>query len=384
MEKRNLVILGSTGSIGTNTLELVSRHPDRFRVVGLVGGDKIDLLAEQVRIFRPLRVATRTEKGLAELQSKLDDIPGVSFSFGTKGAEEIASMPEARTVVSAIVGAAGLKPTLAAARAGKTIALANKETMVVAGALVSQIVREHGATLLPVDSEHSAIFQSLAGSPSTHVRRLLLTASGGPFFKKPETDLSKVTPDEALKHPNWKMGPKITIESATMMNKGLEIIEARWLFDLSAEKIDGLIHPQSVIHSMVEYVDGSVLAQLGVPDMKGPIAYALVYPDRLTNVMNFLNFSSLKELQFFEPDHERFPSIRIAREALERGETYPAVLNGANEITVAAFLGRKIGFLDISKINRRVFSSYRQQACGALEDFIEADGWGRTEAQKLL
>ncbi|MFH1018372.1 MAG: 1-deoxy-D-xylulose-5-phosphate reductoisomerase [Pseudomonadota bacterium] len=384
MEKRNLAILGSTGSIGTSTLELVSRHPDRFHVVGLAGGDKIDVLAEQVRKFRPLRVATRTEKGLGELRSGLNDLTGIEFLHGTPGAEAVASMPEARIVVSAIVGAAGLKPTLAAARAGKTIALANKETMVVAGALVSQIVREHKAALLPVDSEHSAIFQSLAGSPSGHVRRILLTASGGPFFKKPETDLSKVTPEEALKHPNWKMGPKVTIDSATMMNKGLEIIEARWLFDLPAEKIDVLIHPQSVVHSMVEYIDGSVLAQLGVPDMKGPIAYALAYPDRLADVMTFLNFSSLRELQFFDPDHERFPSIRTAREALERGETYPAVLNGANEVTVAAFLDRKIGFLDISRINRRVLSSYRQRACGALEDFLEADGWGRTEANKLL
>src|SRR5580765_5203129 len=329
MEARRISVLGSTGSIGTSTLEVIRKNPERFKVVGLSGGDNVSLLAEQVKEFGPKWVSTKTEQGKENLQSLIGK-KSIQILFGTEGAEKVASAEEAETVITGIVGAAGLKPTLAAAKAGKTIGLANKETMVVAGALVSQVVKESKATILPVDSEHSAIFQSLAGSPMESVHKLILTASGGPFFKKPEIDLNKVTVDEALSHPNWKMGPKITVDSATMMNKGLEIIEARWLFGLPEKQIDVIVHPQSVIHSMVEFVDGSVLAQLAVPDMKGPISYALAYPDRLSRVMDFVDFAKLRTFEFFEPDHLRFPCVELARQAIQMGETFPAVLNGSN------------------------------------------------------
>lgn len=384
MGHRSIIILGSTGSIGESALEVVRRHPDRFKVLGLVAGDNVEKLAQQAAEFHPTHIATRTAEGASKLRTLMGNGSRVSFLSGAEGAEKVASLPDAPIVVSAIVGAAGLRPTLAAARAGKVIALANKEAMVVAGALVSQVVREHRATLLPVDSEHSAIFQSLAGSPTSNVRRLILTASGGPFYRKPELDLETVTREEALNHPNWKMGAKITIDSATMMNKGLEIIEARWLFGLPAAQIDVVIHPQSIIHSMVEYIDGSVLAQLGVPDMKGPIAYALSYPDRLDNIMPPPDFTSLRELNFFKPDNNRFPAVNLARKALDSGETFPAVLNGSNEITVEAFLKDRIRFTDISRINEKVLTSYRQGRHGDLEDYIEADQWGRRKAMELI
>jgi 1-deoxy-D-xylulose-5-phosphate reductoisomerase len=384
MARRKIAILGSTGSIGVTALRVATQYPDRFEVVSLAAGDNIDVAAGQVRTHRPKLVSTRTEEGMKRLREKTSDVPGVEYAFGVAGAEQVASLPEVHTVLSSIVGAAGLRPTLAAIRAGKTVGLANKESMVVAGALVSRLARERNATILPVDSEHNAIFQAIGAAPRDSVRRLILTASGGPFFLKKDLDLSAVTRADALAHPNWKMGEKITIDSATLMNKGLEIIEARWLFGFPPSKIDAVIHPQSVIHSMVEYVDGSVIAQMGVPDMAGPIAFALAHPDRLDGVMPRLEFTKVKELTFFEPDHDRFPSIRLALEALESGETYPAVLNGSNEVTVAAFLEGKIGFLDISRINHNVLSSYRQTSAADLEDYIAADEWGRTEATKAM
>ena len=384
MVPRTIAILGSTGSVGTSTLKVARQFPDRFRVVALAGGDNIQILSEQIKVFRPLLVSTKTEDGMERLRSMVRSEKGITFAWGTQGAQQVASHPDAQIVVSAIVGAAGLRPTLSAAESGKTIALANKESLVVAGALVSKTVRKHGAKLLPVDSEHSAIFQALAGATPQSIRRLILTASGGPFFRQPEKELSTVTPDEALAHPNWKMGSKITIDSATMMNKGLEIIEARWLFDLPSEKISVVVHPQSIVHSMVEYIDGSVIAQLGVPDMCGPIAYALSYPDRLDGVVPSLDFAKIRELSFFDPDSSRFPLVDLAREALQKGETYPAVLNGANEVTVQAFLDRKIRFTDIPRINREVVSSFRQSSTEHLEDYLNADSWGRTRAAELL
>jgi 1-deoxy-D-xylulose-5-phosphate reductoisomerase len=380
---KTISILGSTGSVGVSTLNVVRQHKDKFKVCGLAAGNNVETLAEQVREFSPTWVSTKTEEGSQRLRSLLPDFKG-SILWGTSGAETVASAPEANVMLSAFVGAAGLRPTIAAAKAGKTIALANKETMVVAGALVSQIAKEAHAQILPVDSEHSAIFQAMVGTPKDQISRLVLTASGGPFFRNPEVDLSKVTVDQALAHPNWKMGSKITIDSATMMNKGLEIIEARWLFDFPTDQIDVVVHPQSIIHSMVEFLDGSVLAQLGPPDMCGPIAYALSYPNRLPNIMKSLDFGKLRNLEFFEPDHRRFPSPNLARQALSMGETFPAVLNGANEVTVEAFLAGKIGFLDIAGINEKVLSSYHQQSHGDLENYIEADGWGRKKAKELI
>lgn len=384
MGERSIAILGSTGSIGVSTLSVVEKFSTRFRVCGLAGGDNVELLAEQIDRFKPQAASTRTEEAAEKLRKLLGSrAKCVEILSGANGAERVASLKNVEIVVSAIVGAAGLRPTLAAVEAGKTIALANKESMVVAGALVSREAKRSGSKILPVDSEHNAIFQALGNSPREHVKRLVLTASGGPFFRQPERDLSKVTPAEALNHPNWKMGPKITIDSATLMNKGLEVIEAFWLFGFGLDQIDVVVHPQSVIHSMVEYIDGSVLAQMGVPDMKGPIAFALAYPDRLPNVTESLSFAKVRDLNFFEPDHDRFPSIEIAREALKRGETCPAVLNGSNEVTVKAFLDGKLGFLDIARINREVVLSYRQKNASTLENYLEADLWGREEALRL-
>jgi 1-deoxy-D-xylulose-5-phosphate reductoisomerase len=382
MDRRSIVILGSTGSIGTSTLDVVSRYPDRFSVLGLAGGDNLGKLADQIRTHRPRFAATRTEEGMQELRANLGARCETQLLAGVEGAQRLACLDEADVVVSAVVGAAGLRPTLKAVEAGKTVALANKESMVVAGALVRRTAERSGARILPVDSEHSAIFQILQGSRKEFVRRLLLTASGGPFFRQPDRDLSGVSPQEALEHPNWEMGDKITIDSATMMNKGLEIIEARWLFGFPPERIDVVVHPQSIVHSMVEFVDGSVLAQLSVPDMRGPIAHALAYPERLEEAMPGLDLAKIGRLEFFEPDHRRFPSVRLAVEALRMGETYPAVLNGANEVTVRAFLDGRIGFTDIPRINRTVLQAYRQRSCECLEDFLEADAWGRREAAR--
>lgn len=384
MARRKIAVLGSTGSIGTTALGVVARYPDRFEVVSLAAGDNIEVAADQVRTFRPKLVSTKSEEGMKRLRERTSSIRGMEYAFGVSGAEQVASLPEIHTVLSAIVGAAGLCPTIAAVRAGKTVALANKESMVVAGALVSRLARQSRAKILPVDSEHNAIYQAIGSAPHDSIRRLILTASGGPFFLRKDLDLSKVKTREALAHPNWKMGEKITIDSATLMNKGLEIIEAHWLFGFPPGRIDVVIHPQSVIHSMVEYIDRSVIAQLGVPDMAGPVSFALAYPDRLDGVMSRVEFTKIKEFTFFEPDHERFPAIALARLALESGETYPAVLNGANEVTVRAFLDGKIGFLDISRINREVLSSYRQTSAEDLEDYISADQWGRTQATKAI
>lgn len=380
---KHLAILGSTGSIGVSTLEIVAAHPDRYRVVTLTAGSNLARLEEQVRRFRPLRVAVIDADGAQRLRESLGpDAPEIVA--GVEGLITCATHPEADMVVSAIVGAAGLVPTMAAIEAGKDVALANKETLVTAGPLVMEAVARRGVHLYPVDSEHSAIFQSLEGHHKDDVRRLILTASGGPFRDRALADLEQVTPADALAHPNWSMGRKISIDSATMMNKGLEVIEARWLFDLPAERIAVHIHPQSIVHSMVEYVDGSVIAQLGIPDMKTPIAYALSYPERLPLDLPPLDLCSLGSLTFAEPDHDRFTCLALAYDVLRSGGTSPAVLNAANEVAVEAFLGGEIPFLQIPAVIRAALDRHRPQPLQHIDEALRADRWGRETAREII
>ena len=380
---KRLAVLGSTGSIGVSTLEIVADNPDRFQIVALTAGRNLELLTEQVKVFRPAVVAVRTEADALELRRILGaKIPEVLH--GTAGLIACATVAEADMVVSAIVGAAGLEPTLAAIHAGKDVALANKETLVAAGPVVMAAVQEKGCALFPVDSEHSAIFQSLEGHRMHDVKRLILTASGGPFRLSTLAELAQVVPADALVHPNWSMGRKITIDSATMMNKGLEVIEARWLFDLPAEQIDVHIHPESIVHSMVEYVDGAVIAQLGLPDMKTPIAYALSYPERLPLDLPPLDLCRLGQLNFHEPDLERFRCLELAYQALRAGGTAPAVLNAANEIAVEAFLEGRLGFLAIADLIEEVLSHHDIHPLTGLEQVLDADAWSRETAAKLV
>lgn len=382
--KHKISILGSTGSVGTSTLKVVDEFKDQFEVLGLAASTNMEVLSEQIKKFSPKVVSIKSENELAVLKTKLGNTKLPEVYFGVEGAKQVATISEVQTVMSSIVGSAGLLPTIAAIEAKKNIGLANKESMVVAGAYVSKKAQDNKVTILPVDSEHSAIFQSLAGAPMKQVRRLILTASGGPFYLKKDLDLSTVKKEQALKHPNWSMGNKITIDSATLMNKGLEVIEAKWLFDTPISKIDVVIHPQSIVHSMVEYVDGSIIAQLGDHDMVGPIAYAMGYPERLNGVLPSLSLEKMQNLNFYQPDHERFPAIQLARSSIEMGETFPAVLNGANEATVDAFLHDRISFTDIIDINKRVLHSYQQTSASSLEDFLSADQWGRKEAQNWI
>ena len=347
---KTVTILGSTGSIGRRTLELVAAFPEQFRVGGLTArGSDVGLIAQQVRAHRPAAVALLDRAALDRLARELP-APRPELLGGAEGLEAIAGSVDADVVVSAMVGAAGLVPTLAAIHAGRTIALANKETLVMAGALMTRAAREQGVRLLPVDSEHSALFQCLAGAAPREVRRLVLTASGGPFRGKSRATLETVTVEQALRHPTWRMGAKITIDSATLMNKGLEVLEAHWLFGVPFERIDVVVHPQSIIHSMVEFVDRSVLGQLGMPDMGIPILYALTYPDRLPCPAPALDLVALGSLTFEAPDEEAFPCLALARQAGQAGGAAPLVLNAANEVAVAAFLDRRCGFLDIPRL----------------------------------
>ncbi len=380
---KRLAVLGSTGSIGVSTLEIAAAHPDRFQIVALTAGRNLELLAVQVKHFRPVVVAVRTEADALELRRIFGET-SLEILYGTDGLIACATAGDVDMVVSAIVGAAGLEPTLAAIQAGKDIALANKETLVAAGPLVMAAVRDHGVALFPVDSEHSAIFQSLEGHRMHDVRRLILTASGGPFRTASLSELTQVTPEDALVHPNWSMGRKITIDSATMMNKGLEVIEARWLFDLPAEQIDVHIHPESIVHSMVEYVDGAVIAQLGLPDMKTPIAYALSYPERLPLDLPPLDLCQLGQLHFHEPDLQRFRCLDLAYQALRTGGTAPAVMNAANEIAVDAFLERQLSFLAIANLIEEVLSRHEVRPLTDLEQVLAADAWSRDMARQLV
>jgi 1-deoxy-D-xylulose-5-phosphate reductoisomerase len=376
---KRVIILGSTGSIGTSTLDIVSKFPGEFQIVGLTAATRDVQLEEQIRRFKPAKVALSDPVAAARLKSRCTGLP-VEILSGPEGVAEVARMQDGELVISAIVGGAGLVPTLAAIRAGKHVALANKEPMVMAGQLMQEEAHTHGVKIFPVDSEHSAIFQSMEGHRREDIRRLILTASGGPLWNMPREQMKNVKPEQALQHPNWKMGAKITIDSATMMNKGLEVVEARWLFDMPASQIEVLVHRESVIHSMVEYKDGSVIAQLGLPDMRTPISYAMKYPARVPLELPPLDLAMIGKLTFFEPDHARFPCLQLGYDALKVGGTMPAVLNAANEIAVAAYLQEGIGFLDIAEVIRSTMDAHTLRQVRSLDDALEADRWAREKA----
>ncbi len=382
--RKRLALLGSTGSIGVSTLDIVSTFPDRFSVVAMAAGSRVEALADQVVRFRPRVVSVKDAAAAAALEARLPAGLDVEVRWGTDGAVAVATHPDADLVVSAIVGAAGLEPTYAAIRAGKSVAVANKEPLVMAGALMMGEAARRGVQVFPIDSEHSAIFQSLVGHRKADVRRLILTASGGPFLNVPRERLAQVTVAEALNHPNWRMGPKITVDSATLMNKGLEVIEAAWLFDIEPARIDIHVHPQSIVHSMVEYIDGSVVAQMGVPDMRGPIAYALAYPDRLPVPVAPLDLCALAGLTFLPPDHERFPAVNLAYRAARTGGSLPAVLNAANEVAVAAFLDVRLTFPGIPAVIERAMDEHVPVAIASLADVLAADAEGRRLAERAL
>jgi 1-deoxy-D-xylulose-5-phosphate reductoisomerase len=385
---QRVTILGATGSIGVSTLDVLARHPEQYEVHALSAHGRVDELAAQCRRFRPARAVVGSPDAAARLASMIADLP-TEVSWGEQALCEIASSRDTHTVMAAIVGAAGLAPALAAARAGKKILLANKEALVMSGQLFMDAVREHKATLLPIDSEHNAIFQSLpahyAREPeAAGVAKILLTASGGPFLKREVETLEQVTPEEACKHPNWSMGRKISVDSATMMNKGLEVIEAHWLFGAPADLIEVVIHPQSVIHSMVSYVDGSVLAQLGNPDMRTPIAHALAFPERIASGVAQLDLTTMAALEFHAPDMRRFPCLALAFDALRAGGTAPALLNAANEVAVQAFLDRRIGFRDIDRVVRRVMDEEMHGAASSIEAVLDQDAHARIAAGRIV
>jgi len=369
---KRLAILGSTGCIGTHTLEVVASQRERFQVVGLAAGANLDLLEVQIRQFAPRLVSVATEADARDLAKRLGG-GRTEVVWGSRGAQEVATQAEVEMVVSAIVGGAGLLPTLAAAMAGKDLALANKESLVMAGELVMREVAARGRRILPVDSEHSAIFQCLAEGGVRQVERILLTASGGPFRTRPQSAFAAITPDEALSHPTWRMGKKITIDSATLMNKGLEVIEASWLFALPVSRVDVIVHPQSIVHSMVEYVDGSMLAQMGMPDMRLPIQYALTYPERRPAMAPRLRLESLGGLTFEAADREKFPCLDLAYAAAEAGGSQPTVLNAANEVAVQRFLERRIGFTEIPTVIRRALDAHPRSAVATAEEILEVD-----------
>lgn len=387
---RHLTILGSTGSIGDSTLDVVHRHPDRFKILALTANNNVKKMLAQCNQFKPqyavmLDPASAQQLKEAVSQAKLDTV----VLAGVESLEKVASLPEVDVVMAAIVGAAGIRPTFAAAQAGKLVLLANKETLVMAGRIFMDVVKKHHAVLLPIDSEHNAIHQSLpqdfnGNLAEKGIRRILLTASGGPFRTLSRDSLVHVTPEQACAHPNWDMGRKISVDSATMMNKGLEVIEAHWLFNAPPENIQVVIHPQSVIHSMVEYVDGSVLAQLGNPDMRTPIAHAMGYPERIESGVTSLNIFDVGRLDFEPPDFERFPCLKLAYQALEMGDNMPAVLNAANEVAVASFLDEKMPFTAIPAMIEHVMMSVQQQTIHSLSDVLEADSIARETAGNWL
>lgn len=379
--KKKIAILGSTGSIGKSCLDICRGHFDKFEVLALAAGRNTDLLLEQVKEFSPKLVSVTSESDYQKLKNLLP--PSTKIIYGGEGLRSVATFPETDLVVSAIVGAAGLDPTIAAIQAGKTIALANKESMIVAGELMSKLAEKHKVKILPVDSEHSAIFQCLNGENHDDIHKLILTASGGPFLNLPLSDFSKITKVQALKHPNWDMGSKITIDSATMMNKGLEVIEAHFLFGIPAQKIEINVHPQSIVHSLVEFIDGSVMAQLGEPDMRVPIAYALSYPRRMATPTKRLSLPHHKSLSFFNPDFKKFPCLQIAFDVLSQGKSFIPVLNAANEVAVARFLNDEIHFTDIPKIIERILDLHNPFPLQSLEDVFTADVWAREKAQEF-
>ncbi|MDB9154390.1 1-deoxy-D-xylulose-5-phosphate reductoisomerase [Parabacteroides distasonis] len=378
MKKRQLAILGSTGSIGTQALEVVSEHSDLFEVYALTANNQVDLLINQARKYMPEVVVIANERKYPELKEALEDLPIKVWA----GADAIAQMVQSEPidmVLTAMVGYSGLRPTISAIKAGKAIALANKETLVVAGELIMKLAAEHKVPILPVDSEHSAIFQCLTGAYDNPIEKILLTASGGPFRRKKLEELATVTKAQALKHPNWTMGAKITIDSASMMNKGFEMIEAKWLFDVTPDQVQVVVHPQSVIHSMVQFEDGAVIAQLGIPDMKLPIAYAFSFPTRMRSMAPRLDFNQYSTLTFEEPDMERFRNLAFAFEAARQGGNMPCILNAANEVVVAAFLQDRIGFLQMSDVIEQTMRKASFIVNPSYEDYVATD----TEARRL-
>ena len=380
---KRIVILGSTGSIGSSTLDVVSKFPERFQIVGLAAGSNDQILEDQIRTFQPKVVALSSPDAAKRLRARMGNAQ-VKVLDGEPGLCEVAQFPQCDLVISAIVGGAGLKPTLSAIQSGRPVALANKEPMVMAGQLMKQEAHKHGVTIFPIDSEHSAIFQSMEGHRKVDIRRVVLTASGGPFWDWPATDLQHVTPAQALKHPNWKMGAKITVDSATLMNKGLEVIEARWLFDLPTSQIDVVIHRESIIHSLVEYCDGSVISQLGHPDMRTPISYAMNYPERVPLHPPLLDLGKIGTLTFFPPDTEKFPCLQLAYDALAGGAGLPATLNAANEVAVHAFLNNQIAFLDIPKVIEETMTAYCPTPLSTIEDVLGVDQWARRTAEEIM
>lgn len=383
MKKRQLAILGSTGSIGTQALEVVSEHSDLFEVYALTANNQVDLLINQARKYMPEVVVIANERKYPELKEVLEDLPIKVWA----GADAIAQMVQSEPidmVLTAMVGYSGLRPTISAIKAGKAIALANKETLVVAGELIMKLAAEHKVPILPVDSEHSAIFQCLTGAYDNPIEKILLTASGGPFRRKTLEELATVTKAQALRHPNWTMGAKITIDSASMMNKGFEMIEAKWLFDVTPDQVQVVVHPQSVIHSMVQFEDGAVIAQLGIPDMKLPIAYAFSFPTRMRSMAPRLDFNQYSTLTFEEPDMERFRNLAFAFEAARQGGNMPCILNAANEVVVAAFLQDRIGFLQMSDVIEQTMRKASFIVNPSYEDYVATDAEARRLAAELF
>ena len=383
MKKRQLAILGSTGSIGTQALEVVSEHSDLFEVYALTANNQVDLLINQARKYMPEVVVIANERKYPELKEALEDLPIKVWA----GADAIAQMVQSEPidmVLTAMVGYSGLRPTISAIKAGKAIALANKETLVVAGELIMKLAAEHKVPILPVDSEHSAIFQCLTGAYDNPIEKILLTASGGPFRRKTLEELATVTKAHALRHPNWTMGAKITIDSASMMNKGFEMIEAKWLFDVTPDQVQVVVHPQSVIHSMVQFEDGAVIAQLGIPDMKLPIAYAFSFPTRMRSMAPRLDFNQYSTLTFEEPDMERFRNLAFAFEAARQGGNMPCILNAANEVVVAAFLQDRIGFLQMSDVIEQTMRKASFIVNPSYEDYVATDAEARRLAAELF
>ena len=381
---KNICLLGSTGYIGTNALKIIKENPERYQIIALGGGRNIDLLLNQIKEFKPLFAVVINSDLANELKSKLSNTTNIEILYGTKGYIEIATLSDVNMAIAAMTGSSGLLPTFSAITAGKDVALANKETLVMAGSLLINESKKLGVNIYPIDSEHSAIQQSIQGHSREDLKKIILTGSGGPFKDFSIEELSKVTPEEALKHPKWKMGRKITIDSATMMNKGMEAIEAKWLFNVKIDQIEILLHPQSIIHSMVEYMDGSIIAQLAPTDMRIPISYALSYPRHLKVDLPSLNLLDIEKLSFGKPDKKRFRCLDLALAAGKTGESMPAVLNGANEIGVNAFLEGKIGFLEIPQLIEKTMEKHETFAINSIDKVIEADQWAKSMAKKIL
>ena len=382
-EKKKIVILGSTGSIGRSALQVLKDFKDRFEIFGLSAHRNFELLKSQIKEFKPERVVLTSEESYVKIKKGFSP-KKTEISFGTDNISQMVSLPEVDMVINAIAGSAGLLPSLATLQAGKTLALANKESLVMAGELLTGLAKKKRLEILPVDSEHSAIKQCLQSGKKSEVKKLILTASGGPLYLSKRKDFSKITIKQALSHPTWEMGKKITIDSATLMNKGLEIIEAHWLFKIPASQIKVIIHPQSVVHSMVEFVDGSIIAQMSNPDMKMPLQYALLYPERIKTNNSFLDLTRVKNLTFLEPDLRRFPGLKLCYFALELGGTAPCVLNASNEVAVESFLNKKLSFDKIPFLVRKVLSNHKVKQNPSLKEILEADRWARKESLNFI